>query len=87
MSTDTFGKMQLMDRLIVNDGVAKVVDLGFHAFDEFFKMTSEIGFHERSGAARRRADRPVRGRHRPRFRARLSDAAGADPAESADYDR
>src|SRR6266545_3092515 len=41
---DTFGKMQLMDRLIVNDGVAKVIDLGFHAFDEFFKMTEEIGF-------------------------------------------
>jgi hypothetical protein len=41
---DTFGKMALMDRLIVNDGVAKVIDLGFHAFDEFFKMTDEIGF-------------------------------------------
>jgi len=41
---DTYGKMQLMDRLIVNDGIAKVVDLGFHAFDEFFKMTNEIGF-------------------------------------------
>src|SRR5258708_19557814 len=41
---DTFGKMRLMDRLIVNDGVSKVVDLGFHAFDEFFKMTDEIGF-------------------------------------------
>lgn len=41
---NTFGKMQLMDRLIVNDGVAKVIDLGFHAFDEFFKMTEEIGF-------------------------------------------
>ncbi len=41
---DTFGKMALMDRLIVNDGVAKVIDLGFHAFDEFFKMTEEIGF-------------------------------------------
>ncbi|UPJ47477.1 hypothetical protein IVB30_29995 [Bradyrhizobium sp. 200] len=41
---DTYGKMQLMDRLIVNDGVAKVIDLGFHAFDEFFKMTNEIGF-------------------------------------------
>ena len=35
---DTFGKMQLMDRLIVHDGTAKVIDLGFHAFDEFFKM-------------------------------------------------
>jgi hypothetical protein len=49
---DTFGKMQLMDRLIVNDGVAKVVDLGFHAFDEFFKMSEEIGFMKE--AARRR---------------------------------
>jgi hypothetical protein len=41
---DTFGKMALMDRLIINDGTAKVIDLGFHAFDEFFKMTEEIGF-------------------------------------------
>jgi hypothetical protein len=41
---DTFGKMQLMDRLIVNDSVAKVIDLGFHAFDEFFKMFEQIGF-------------------------------------------
>jgi hypothetical protein len=41
---DTFGKMQLMDRLIVNDSVAKVIDLGFHAFDEFFKMVEQIGF-------------------------------------------
>jgi hypothetical protein len=40
----TFGKMSLMDRLIVNDGIAKVIDLGFHAFDEFFKMSEEIGF-------------------------------------------
>jgi hypothetical protein len=48
---DTFGKMSLMDRLIVNDGVAKVIDLGFHAFDEFFKMSEEIGFMKE--AARR----------------------------------
>lgn len=41
---DTYGKMQLMDRLIVNDSIAKVIDLGFHAFDEFFKMFEEIGF-------------------------------------------
>ena len=41
---DTFGKMALMDRLIVNDALAKVIDLGFHAFDEFFKMSEEIGF-------------------------------------------
>src|SRR3954454_15370303 len=48
---NTFGKMQLMDRLIVDDGVAKVIDLGFHAFDEFFKMCEEIGFMKE--AARR----------------------------------
>jgi hypothetical protein len=48
---DTFGKMTLMDRLIVNDGIAKVIDLGFHAFDEFFKMSEEIGFMKE--AARR----------------------------------
>src|ERR1700722_10276769 len=48
---DTFGKMALMDRLIINDGIAKVIDLGFHAFDEFFKMSGEIGFMKE--AARR----------------------------------
>jgi hypothetical protein len=48
---DTWGKMALMDRLIVNDGIAKVIDLGFHAFDEFFKMSEEIGFMKE--AARR----------------------------------
>jgi hypothetical protein len=53
---DTYGKMQLMDRLIVNDGVAKVIDLGFHAFDEFFKMTDEIGFMKE---AARRSVAPV----------------------------
>src|ERR1700742_1884056 len=41
---DTYGKMQLMDRIIVDDGLAKVIDLGFHAFDEFFEMTEQIGF-------------------------------------------
>ena len=41
---DTFGKIALMDRLILNDGIAKVIDLGYHAFDEFFKMSYEIGF-------------------------------------------
>src|SRR6202795_5239363 len=48
---DTFGKMALMDRIIVNDGIGKVIDLGFHAFDEFFKMSDEIGFMKE--AARR----------------------------------
>jgi hypothetical protein len=49
---DTYGKMQLMDRLIIDDGEAKVIDLGFHVFDEFFKMCEEIGFIKE--AARRR---------------------------------
>ncbi len=48
---DTLGKMRLMDRLIVNDDLARVIDLGFHAFDEFFTMASEIGFFKE--AARR----------------------------------
>jgi hypothetical protein len=48
---DTYGKMSLMDRLIINDSVAKVIDLGFHAFDEFFEMTEQIGFWKE--AARR----------------------------------
>lgn len=53
---DTYGKMTLMDRLIVDDGVAKVIDLGFHAFDEFFKMSNEIGFMKE---AARRSIAPV----------------------------
>ena len=48
----TFGKMKLMDRIIVDDGVAKVIDLGFHVFDDFFKMSEEIGLMKE--AARRR---------------------------------
>jgi hypothetical protein len=41
---DTRGKMELMDRLIVDDGIGKVIHLGFHAYDEFFNMVEEIGF-------------------------------------------
>jgi hypothetical protein len=41
---DTYGKMQLMDRIIIDDGLSKVIDLGYHAFDEFFKMSDQIGF-------------------------------------------
>jgi hypothetical protein len=41
---DTYGKIQLMDRVIIDDGVAKVIDLGYYSFDEFFKMCEEIGF-------------------------------------------
>jgi hypothetical protein len=50
--SDTYGKMALMDRVIVDDGMAKVIDLGFHAFEEFFTMVEEIGFIKE--ASRRR---------------------------------
>jgi hypothetical protein len=53
---DTYGKMALMDRLIVHDGIAKVIDLGFHAYDEFFTMSDEIGFMKE---AARRSVAPV----------------------------
>jgi hypothetical protein len=51
---DTFGQMALMDRLIVNDGIPKVIDLGFHAFDDFFRIAEEIGLMKE--AARRGID-------------------------------
>jgi hypothetical protein len=41
---DTYGKIQLMDRVIIDDGIAKVIDLGYHSYDEFFTMSEEIGF-------------------------------------------
>jgi hypothetical protein len=68
---DTFSKMALMDRVILNDGVTKVIDLGFHAFDEFFKMLEEIGFIKE--AARRRVA-PV-----------VLFVAGADRASTRGY--
>src|ERR1700748_3226912 len=49
---DTYGKMQLMDRLIVDDGLARVIELSFHTLDECVKMSDEIGFLKQ--AARRR---------------------------------
>lgn len=42
--SDTHGQMALMDRLILDDGEPKVIDLGFHAFDDFFRMLGQIGF-------------------------------------------
>ncbi|MBN8980074.1 MAG: hypothetical protein J0I29_02190 [Rhizobiales bacterium] len=54
--TDTFGQMALMDRIVLNDGVAKVVDLGFHAFDDFFRIVSEIGYMKE---AERKGTEPI----------------------------
>jgi hypothetical protein len=53
---ETFGKIELMDRLILNDGIGKVVDLGFHAYDEFFKMIEEVGYMKE---AQRRGVAPI----------------------------
>ena len=79
--------MQLMDRLIVNDGIAKVIDLGFHAFDEFFKMIDEIGFLKE---AVRRGVAPIIlfVADTDRISARgYPMLQRADPAEGAGHDR
>ena len=44
----TRGQMSLFDRLIVDDGVPKVVDLGHAQFARFFAVMEEIGFVEQA---------------------------------------
>jgi hypothetical protein len=41
---DVSGQMALFDRLIADDGVAKVVDLGHESFAAFFAVAEQIGF-------------------------------------------
>ena len=53
---DVRGQMALFDRLIINDGIAKVVDVGHASFERFFTITQEIRFFEE---ARRRSIEPV----------------------------
>jgi len=48
--SDTSGEMALMDRLILNDGVPKVVDLGYPAFENFFRVVSETGFDKEAAS-------------------------------------
>jgi hypothetical protein len=50
------GQMALFDRLVADDGVAKVVDLGHETFETFFKVAKQIGFAEE---ARRRSIAPA----------------------------
>ena len=50
------GQMALFDRLIVADGVAKVVDLGNASFERFFAVAQEIRFIE---VALRQAIQPM----------------------------
>ena len=40
----TRGQMVLFDQLIVADEIAKVVDLGYACFEQFFTVMAEIGF-------------------------------------------
>jgi len=53
---DVRGQMALFDRLIDDDGVSKVVDLGAESFSAFFALANKIGFAEE---ARRRAVAPA----------------------------
>jgi hypothetical protein len=41
---DVADQMALFDCIIVDDGVAKVVDLGYASFDRFFAIVEQIGF-------------------------------------------
>ena len=43
---DIKGQMALFDRLIADDGVTKVVDLGHESFEAFFALAEQIGFAE-----------------------------------------
>ena len=54
--TDVRDQMALFDSLIVDDGIAKVVDLGHASFDRFFAIMRQIGFLRE---ARRRSIEPI----------------------------
>jgi hypothetical protein len=54
--TDTRGQMALFDQLIADDATARVIDLGYGPFDQFFEVLSEIGFMTE---ARRRSIEPI----------------------------
>lgn len=53
---DIKGQMALFDRLVADDGVAKVVDVGHEAFESFVTVAGKIGFAEE---ARRRGLAPA----------------------------
>ena len=62
----TQAQMRLFDRLILADGVAKVVDVGHASFPRFFALMDEIGFAEE--AQRRGLEVIVLYRRRPASR-------------------
>lgn len=50
------GQMALFDRLIVDDDISKIVDLGHDSFEAFFALADRIDF---AGEARKRAIAPA----------------------------
>lgn len=54
--TDTRGQMELFDQLVADDFTAKVVDLGYAPFEQFFAVMAEIGF---MAEARRHGIEPI----------------------------
>ncbi len=54
--SDITGQMALFDRLVAEDGVTKVVDLGHESFEDFVTVASRIGFAEE---ARKRGIAPA----------------------------
>lgn len=53
---DTAGQIALMDGLVIDNGMPKVIDLGYPDFEGFFRMAAEIGFVKE---AMRRNVKPV----------------------------
>ncbi|OAI23814.1 hypothetical protein A1351_18670 [Methylosinus sp. R-45379] len=49
-TADIRGQISLFDRLLVDDGVPKIVDVWQRAYDRFFKTVKEIGFVEEARA-------------------------------------
>lgn len=45
-TADIRGQISLFDRLLVDDGVPKIVDVWQRAYDRFFRTVKEIGFVE-----------------------------------------
>src|ERR1700688_2957228 len=53
---DTLGQIALFDKLVMDDGTAKIVDVGASSFKRFFVLLHELGFIQE---AHRRALQPV----------------------------
>ena len=52
----TLGQIALFDKLVIDDGTAKILDVGASSFERFFALVHELGFVQE---ANRRALQPV----------------------------